>query len=250
MIEVDALKSSGVAHGFFGRRGGHSTGIFTSLNCGLGSGDDRPTVTRNRSIVAHALGGTEDSIVTAFQVHSADAMIVARPFDYEERPKLDGLVTNVPGIILGSLTADCCPILFADPEARVIGCAHAGWRGALGGVTDATIVKMEELGAHRENIRAVLGPTISQHAYEVGPEFRQKFPMEAHNYFIASQKPGHFMFDLPSYLVDRLRKSGIGHVSDTALCTYTLADQYFSYRRATHAKETDYGRQIAAISLR
>ncbi len=250
MIEAGALKLPGIAHGFFGRNGGYSTGIFASLNCGLGSGDDRATVTRNRGIVARALGETEDRIVTAFQVHSAEAMIVTTPFGFDDRPKLDGLVTNIPGIILGSLTADCCPVLFADPEAKVVACAHAGWKGALGGVTDSTIVKMEELGAQRTHIRAVLGPTISQHAYEVGPEFREKFPPGAHGYFIASKRDGRFMFDLPGYLADRLRKSGIGHVSDTALCTYTLADDYFSYRRATHANETDYGRQIAAISLK
>jgi polyphenol oxidase len=249
MIEADALKLSGIAHGFFGRKGGHSSGIFASLNCGLGSGDDRATVTRNRSEVAYALGGTEDHIVTAFQVHSAEAMIVSKPFAFDERPKLDGLVTNVPGIILGSLTADCCPVLFADPDARIVACAHAGWKGALGGVTDATIIKMEELGSQRSNIRAVLGPTISQRSYEVGPEFRETFPAETHRYFMTSKRAGHFMFDLPGYLAGKLRKSGIGHVGDVARCTYTLADEYFSYRRATHAKETDYGRQIAAITL-
>jgi polyphenol oxidase len=249
MTEADALRLPGIAHGFFGRRGGYSRGIFSSLNCGLGSGDDSATVTRNRSVVAEALGGQEDAIVTAYQVHSAEAMVVTEPFAPGERPKLDGLVTNVPGIILGALTADCCPVLFADPKAGVVGCAHAGWKGALGGVTNATIVQMEGLGAERANIRAVLGPTISKLAYEVGPEFRQKFPPEAHVHFTAAARAAHFMFDLPGYLTARLKQAGVGHVADQALCTYTLPEAYFSYRRATHASETDYGRQIAAICL-
>jgi polyphenol oxidase len=207
-------------------------------------------VIRNRSDVARALDGTEDQIVTAFQVHSAEAMIVTKPFAHDDRPKLDGLVTNVPGIILGSLTADCCPVLLSDPGAQVIGCAHAGWKGALAGVTDATVIKMEELGAKRGHIRAVLGPTISQKAYEVGAEFRAKFPSESAQRFVPSARTGYFMFDLPGYLSDRMRSFGLGEVIDTGLCTYTLADDFFSYRRATHAREADYGRQIAAISLR
>ncbi len=253
MIESPELIHSKIAHGFFGRQGGFSQGIFASLNCGLGSGDDRPTVMRNREIVAKALGGRESQIVTTYQVHSAEAVIVTKPWAYDERPKLDGMVSNVPGLILGSLTADCGPVLFADNVAGVIGCAHAGWKGALTGVTDATVLKMEELGAARRNIVAVLGPTISKAAYEVGPEFIERFvEASAGNriYFTDSVKAGHYMFDLPKYLTDRLRSFGVGTVVDTAVCTYTREGEYFSYRRATHRGEKDYGRQIAAITLR
>ncbi len=253
MIESPELKHPGIAHGFFGRQGGYSQGIFASLNCGLGSGDARATVIRNREVVAQALGGSEANIVTAFQVHSAEAVVVTAPWAHDARPKVDAMVTRVPGLILGTLTADCGPVLFADKEAGVIACAHAGWKGALDGVTDATIRKMEELGAHRENIVAVLGPTISKSAYEVGPEFIQRFVAAAEGnrlYFTDSVKPGHYMFDLPGYLTDRLKGFGVGAVLDTGLCTYTREADYFSYRRATHRGELDYGRQIAAITLR
>ena len=252
MIEFDELKHPKIAHGFFGRQGGYSNGIFASLNCGLGSGDDRAIVVRNRKVVAKALGGTEPQIVTTYQVHSADAIVVTKPWKHDERPKVDGMVTNVPGLILGTLTADCGPVLFADRRAGVIGCAHAGWKGALTGITDATVVKMEELGAKRDDIVAVLGPTISKTAYEVGPEFFQRFiDAFSHNkiYFTESVRREHHMFDLPAYLTDRMKAFGIGMVIDSALCTYTRKEEYFSYRRATHAQEKDYGRQIAAITL-
>ena len=252
MIEIEELKSTRIAHGFFGREGGYSKGIFASLNCGLGSGDDRPTVVRNREMVAKDLGGTEPQIVTTYQIHSAEAVIVTKPWTYDERPKVDGMVTNVPGLILGSLTADCGPVLFADLRAGVIGCAHAGWKGALAGVTDATVFKMESLGASRANIVAVLGPTISKVAYEVGPEFIQHFvdaSVENKRFFTDSLKKDHHMFDLPAYLTTRMKAIGIGTVIDCGLCTYTREEEYFSYRRTTHAGEKDYGRQIAAITL-
>jgi polyphenol oxidase len=252
MIETRELKHPGVAHGFFGRQGGHSRGIFASLNCGLGSGDERATVLRNREVVAKALGGREPQIVTTYQVHSAEAIVVTKPWLHDERPKVDGMVTNVPGLILGTLTADCGPVLFSDHRAGVIGCAHAGWKGALSGITDATVLKMEELGAKRENIVAVLGPTISKSAYEVGPEFIQRFievSADSKKFFTDSVKKDHFMFDLPAYLVSRMKTFGIGTVIDSGLCTYARAEEYFSYRRATHAHEKDYGRQIAAITL-
>ena len=252
MIQFDELKHPNIAHGFFGRQGGYSKGIFASLNCGLGSGDDRAIVVRNREVVAKALGGMEPQIVTTYQVHSADAIVVTKPWKHDERPKVDGMVTNVPGLILGTLTADCGPVLFADGKAGVIGCAHAGWKGALTGITDTTVLKMEELGAKRENIVAVLGPTISKTAYEVGPEFYQRFIDAAPRNkicFTESARKEHHMFDLPAYLTDRMKAFGIGMVIDLALCTYTREEEYFSYRRATHAKEQDYGRQIAAITL-
>jgi polyphenol oxidase len=253
MKQAAPLISPDVSHGFFGRQGGHSSGIFSSLNVGLGSGDDRATVLRNRSIVAVALGGQEAQLLTAHQVHSATACIVDAPWAHDLRPQLDGMVTNRPGIILGTLTADCGPVLFADHGAGVIGAAHAGWKGALTGVTDDTVLKMEMLGAKRKNIVAVLGPTISAAAYEVGPEFKQRFvAAEAGSgrYFVQSVRSDHHMFDLPHYLVDRMEAFGIGTVVDMGLCTYSLAEDYFSYRRTTHAGEPDYGRQIAAISLR
>jgi YfiH family protein len=252
MIETHELKHQRIAHGFFGRQGGCSKGIFASLNCGLGSGDDRATVMRNREVVAKALGGSEAQIVTTYQVHSSEAVIVTKPWPHDERPKVDGMVTNVPGLILGTLTADCGPVLFADHGAGVIGCAHAGWKGALTGITDATILKMEELGAKRDNIVAVLGPTISKAAYEVGPEFFQRFVdvSAGHKrYFTDSVKKEHYMFDLPMYLITRMKAFGVGTVIDTALCTYSGQAEYFSYRRTTHRNEQDYGRQIAAITL-
>ena len=252
MIQIDELKSSHVTHRFFGRQGGYSKGIFASLNCGLGSGDDRATVVRNREIVAKTLGGTEPQIVTTYQVHSAEAINVTKPWKHNERPKVDGMVTNVPGVILGTLTADCGPVLFADHRAGVIGSAHAGWKGALTGITDATVLQMETLGARRENIVAVLGPTISKVAYEVGPEFIQRYfeVSEANKkFFTESVKKDHYMFDLPAYLINRMKAFGIGTVIDTALCTYSDEQGYFSYRRTSHRKEKDYGRQIAAITL-
>ena len=252
MIQIDELKHPNIAHGFFGRQGGYSKGIFASLNCGLGSGDDRATVVRNREVVAKAIGGSEPQIVTTYQVHSADAIVVTKPWLHDERPKVDGMVTNVPGLILGTLTADCGPLLFSDKKAGVIGCSHAGWKGALTGITDATVLRMEELGAKRENVVAVVGPTISKTAYEVGPEFFQRFiDASPRNkiYFTESVRREHHMFDLPAFLTDRMKAFGIGMVIDSALCTYAREEEYFSYRRATHAQEKDYGRQIAAITL-
>jgi polyphenol oxidase len=252
MIEADDLRIAGVRHGFFGRQGGHSTGLYASLNCGLGSGDDRATVIRNRTIVARALGGEEPSLLTVHQVHSADAVPVTAPWTHEARPRADAMVTNVPGLILGSLTADCAPVLFVDPEARVVGVAHAGWKGALTGIMDQTVIQMEKLSATRANIRAVIGPTISQAAYEVGPEFFDRFTEAEpgnHQFFTKSVKNGHYMFDLPRYLLVRMRDFGVGHVTNTRICTYGNESEYFSFRRATHRGETDYGRQIAAITI-
>ena len=253
MKQFAELTHDSIEHGFFGRQGGYSTGMYASLNVGLGSGDDRATVVRNRGVVAKSLGGREPQLVTTYQVHSPDVVVVTKPWTHEERPMVDGMVTIVPGIILGALTADCGPVLFADVEAGVIGSAHAGWKGALAGVTDATVLQMEMLGAARENIVAVLGPTISKEAYEVGPEFILNFiNADAGNqiYFTDSVKQGHYLFDLPQYLIDRMRAFGIGKVVNSGLCTYTLEQDYFSYRRTTHALEKDYGRQIAAITLR
>jgi polyphenol oxidase len=252
MIESEHLRASGTTHGFFTRGGGHSTGIFASLNCGYGSGDDPDLVKMNRDVVARALGLTEGNVVSAHQVHSADVVEVTDVWPLEGRPKVDGLVSRTKGIGIGVLTADCGPVLFSDPDAGVIGCCHAGWKGALGGVTDATVDAMVKLGAARDKIVAVLGPTISQAAYEVGPEFPKPFleQSSAHGiFFIPSTKAGHFMFDLPAYLRQRMKALGLKEVHDLALCTYTDEARFYSYRRATHRGETDYGRLISAIAL-
>ncbi len=252
MIETEAFNAPHIRHGFFTREGGFSAGLFTSLNCGTGSGDDLETVRRNRSIVASALDIPEPRLVTVHQVHSATVIPVTAPIDHASRPKADAMVTNVPGLALGVLTADCGPVLFADLEARVIGAAHAGWKGALAGVTGATIDAMESLGAKRARIVAVVGPMIGQGAYEVGPEFPERFldsdPANS-RYFRPSARPGHSMFDLPGYLAIRLRAEGAGTVIDLALCTFSDEQRFFSYRRATHAREPVYGRQISAIAL-
>lgn len=250
MITSDQLNLPGVTHGFFTRQGGYSSGIFSSLNCGLGSGDDIALVTKNRAKVADDLGIAHSHLVSAYQVHSADVMVVDGPF--AERPKVDGLVTAKRGLALGILTADCGPVLFADDKIGVIGACHAGWKGALTGVTDSTILAMEGLGANRQNIVAVLGPTISQKAYEVGPEFPKPFLQQnaAHGkYFISSLKNGHYMFDLPTYLVDRMKVFGVGQVFNLELCTYSDSERFFSFRRTTHLHENDYGRLISAIAL-
>lgn len=252
MIAADALALDGIAHGFFTREGGHSAGLFASLNCGLGSGDDKQAVLKNRAVVADRLGVQTDRLLSAWQVHSPDAALVSGPWAGEERPRVDALVTRTPGLALGVLTADCGPVLFADPRAKVIGAAHAGWKGALTGVTAATLSLMEEQGAARAAITAVIGPMISRAAYEVGPEFPGRFT-EAdpanRRYFTPSARAGHFMFDLPAYLADRLRAEGVGRVVSLSLCTFSDEQRFFSYRRATHRNERDYGRLISAIAL-
>ena len=249
MITADDLSFEGITHGFFTREGGVSRGIFSSLNCGLGSGDDIGLVTENRARVQVALGAS--SLVSAYQVHGVEVAVVEGPL--AERPKVDGLASKTRGAALGVLTADCGPVLFADADAGVVGACHAGWKGALLGVTDTTAEAMERLGARRENIVAVLGPTISQQNYEVGPEFPKAFlEMSSNNqkYFISSVKSDHYMFDLPSFLIDRMKAFGIGIVVDLGLCTYADEDLFFSYRRATHRGEKDYGRLVSAIGLK
>lgn len=252
MIAADALALDGITHGFFTREGGHSTGLFDSLNCGMGSGDDKETVARNRAVVAEKLGVAPDCLLSAWQIHSPDVAVVSGPWEGEERPRVDALVTKTPGVALGVLTADCGPVLFADPVAKVVGAAHAGWKGALTGVTTRTLEVMEEQGADKSRVTAVIGPMISRAAYEVGPEFPGRFtehdPANA-RHFTASTRPGHYMFDLPGYLADRLRAEGVGTVVNLSLCTFSDARRFFSYRRATHRNEMDYGRLISAIAL-
>lgn len=240
---------SPLRHGFFTRRGGASSGVFQGLNCGQGSSDLSEVVQINRERVAAAMGVDPGALVTVNQVHSADVAVIDAPL--KARPRADAIVTATPGLALAILTADCEPVLFADPEAGVIGAAHAGWRGALGGVLEATLDAMEGLGATRENTRAVIGPTISQRAYEVGPEFFENFLAEdpAFSQFFASGNGDRMLFDLPAFGVHRLRQAGVGQASWTRHCTYSDPERFYSFRRTTHAGEADYGRLISAIRL-
>ena len=237
-----------VQHGFFTRKGGASSGIFRGLNCGTGSSDQSDIVRINRARVAEAMG--VDALNAVHQYHSADVVTVTDPLG-EAKPKADALVTNVPGQALSILTADCQPVLFSDPEAKVIGAAHAGWRGALAGVLEATIEAMVALGATRGDIRATVGPTISQKAYEVGPEMLDEFIAEdpENTRFFAQGQGDRYQFDLPAYGVHRMRAAGIGDANWIRHCTYSDEERFFSYRRTTHAKEADYGRLISVIRL-
>lgn len=252
-ITADCLaEARGISHGFFTREGGVSSGIYAGLNCGAGSKDDRAQVLENRERVARHLGTSPERLLTCYQIHSADVVVVMEPWTFETMPKADGLVTNVPGIALGALAADCAPTLFADPEARVVGACHAGWKGALGGILEATISTMLRLGAKRSRIRAALGPCIGPKAYEVGPEFEANFtaadPANS-RFFRRGQPDARPTFDLPAYVLSRLESAGLDTVENCTLCTYSHEDRLYSYRRATHRKEPDYGRQISAIML-
>ncbi len=239
-----------VKHGFFSRRGGASSGVFAGLNCGYGSSDQTEIVALNRRRVADAMDVTPEALVGIHQVHSPDVLTVDAPLT-GDKPKADALVTATPGLALTILTADCQPVLFCDPDANVIGAAHAGWRGALDGVLEATLDAMEALGATRENTRAVIGPAISQAAYEVGPEFLDAFMAESseNSRFFANGTEDRMQFDLPAFGLHKLRQAGVGQAEWTRHCTYSDPDRFYSYRRTTHAKEADYGRLISAIRL-
>ena len=251
-IEAPELASyPNLHHAFFTRRGGVSEGIYASLNGGLGSSDDPARVAENRRRMTEELGLAPEALISVYQVHSADAVIVEGPWT-GERPRADGMATSVPGLALGITTADCGPVLFADPHVGVIGAAHAGWRGAANGVLESTIGAMERLGARRNKIVAVLGPTISQAAYEVGPEFVANLTsLDAENerFFQPGEREGHAMFDLPGYIGMRLEAAGIGEFANLGLCTYSDEERFFSYRRTTHRGEPDYGRLISAIAF-
>ena len=237
-------------HGFFTRQGGASSGIFHGLNCGAGSSDQADIVAINRARVAEAMGTSAGDLATVYQVHSADAVVVTE--GAKSTTKADALVTNTPGVVLGILTADCQPVLFSDPIAGVVAAAHAGWRGALDGVLANTVAAMESLGATRGNIRAVIGPCISQPNYEVGAEFREAFVANDpsfEGYFIAGQSEGKFQFDLPAFGLDMLRDAGLSQIAWTGHCTYADETQFYSYRRSCHKKEADYGRLISTIRL-
>jgi len=248
IVTSDALAP--LRHGFFTRKGGASSGVFDGLNCGPGSSDQSDMVAINRARVAGAMGVGVDHLVTISQVHSADVVTVDAPIT-GPLPDADALVTATPGLVLGILTADCQPVLFADAKAGVIGAAHAGWRGAMDGVLEATLDAMEALGAKRGDTTAVIGPTISQRAYEVGPEYFEEFladdPDNAR--FFAGGTGDRMLFDLPAYGLARLRAAGIGLAEWTRHCTYSDPERFFSYRRTVHNKEADYGRLISTIRL-
>jgi YfiH family protein len=248
MLRADNLSNPSIAHGFFGRTGGVSTGIYASLNCGLGSGDDLAAVQENRDRVAGRMKG---DLVTLYQIHSDKAVSVTSPW-HDNRPEADAMVTATPGIVLGILTADCAPVLFADSAAGVIGAAHAGWKGALGGVVESTLAAMEALGAQRTRIAAAIGPCIAQNSYEVSADFRDHFlASQAGNdrFFILSDRPQHFRFDLENYVVHRLEEAGVGAIEPLRSDTYAAEADFFSFRRTTHRGEPNYGRQISAIAL-
>jgi YfiH family protein len=242
----------GVRHAFFNRQGGVSEGLFRSLNCGFSSGDSPDRVARNRAIAADRLGLPADRLVTARQIHGTTIVTVEGPWCRDQAPCADGLVTAIPGIALGVLAADCAPILFYDPVARVIGAAHGGWRGALGGVVDATIAWMAELGAERPHIRAAIGPCIARRSYEVGPEFPQPFVAEDPGnirFFAPAPSLGRFLFDLGGYIAHRLVRAGITTIEVAPHDTVAEEERFFSYRRARLRGERSYGRGLSAIAL-
>ncbi len=249
MIEILTSDALSPRHGFFTRKGGASSGIFKGLNCGPGSSDLSEIVSINRARAAAMLDAAPDRLLTVHQVHSADVVTVTEPFT--TRPRADAMVTTLPGLALGVLAADCQPVLFADAKAGVIGAAHAGWRGAKDGVLEATVAAMVALGATPAGVHAVIGPCISQQAYEVGPEFLAAFtasdPLSAR--FFAGGKGDRMLFDLPGYGLSRLRAAGVGHAEWTGHCTYSDPDRFYSFRRTTHAGEADYGRLISVIRL-
>jgi YfiH family protein len=242
----------GIAHAFFGRKGGVSEGIYASLNCGPGSGDDRAHVIENRRRAMVALSDAESGLATLYQVHGREAVIVRAPWEIGSAPRVDAMATDVRGLALGILTADCAPILMTDPQARVVGAAHAGWKGALAGVIESAIAAMERLGARRDRIAAAIGPHISQDSYEVGDELRASIKQARGDdvgFFVPSNRTGHWRFDLGGYTKRRLQDVGIENVSVLPACTYRQEAAFFSFRRATHRGEPDYGRQLSAIML-
>jgi purine-nucleoside/S-methyl-5'-thioadenosine phosphorylase / adenosine deaminase len=253
MLQANSLsRLARTRHAFFTRSGGVSEGVYASLNGGTGSNDAPDKIAENRARMAAALGVTAERLLTAYQVHSPDVVVAQAPWAQAKRPRADAIITRTPGLAVGVSTADCGPLLFADAEAGVVGAAHAGWRGALTGVIEAAVAAMEKLGAKRTRIAAVLGPTIRQPNYEVGPEFVARFlaadPVNA-RFFAPSEQSGHAMFDLTGYIAERVHRAGIENFEDLGLCTYAEPERFFSYRRMTKMGEADYGRHINAIAL-
>lgn len=251
-ISAPALDAPGLRHAFFTRTGGVSSGVYASLNGGVGSSDAADAVAENRARMAAALGLSADRLLVPYQVHSPDVVTVSAPWAPEARPRCDGIVTATPGLALGVTGADCGMILFSDARAQVIGACHAGWKGALTGVLEATLAAMERLGAERANIAAALGPTIGPASYEVGPEFIARFretSTDHARFFRASDRAGHAFFDLPGFIEMRLVEAGVGAFANLGLDTYADDARFYSYRRSVHRKEPDYGRLVAAIAL-
>jgi polyphenol oxidase len=251
-LTAESLGIPGVAHGFFTRLGGTSQGVYASLNGGVGSRDAPEAVSENRGRIAAALGAAPERLAVPFQVHSPDAVAITELWPPNARPQCDALVTATPGLALGVTGADCGMILFADECARVIGAAHAGWKGALTGVVEATVAAMEGLGATRSDVVAALGPCIGPRSYEVGPEFVAAFANAGEDtarYFTPSRRDGHSMFNLNAYIADRATRAGVGRFEDLGLDTYSDERRFFSYRRATHRKELDYGRLLSVIVM-
>jgi hypothetical protein len=251
-LTAESLRIPGVAHGFFTRLDGVSQGVYASLNGGIGSRDAPEAVMENRARAAAALGAAPKRLAVPFQIHSPNAVAITELWPPRARPQCDALVTATPGLALGVTGADCGMILFADQGARVIGAAHAGWKGALAGVVEATVAAMEELGAKRDNVVAALGPCIGRRSYEVGPEFVAAFAAagdDTARYFAPSRRAGHSMFNLNAYVAERAARAGIGCFEDLRLDTYADERRFFSYRRATHRKEPDYGRLMSVIVM-
>jgi YfiH family protein len=251
-VEATSLALTGIRHGFFTRAGGVSSGLYASLNGGVGSRDDAGKVLENRARMAAALGVEPRRLLTAYQTHSPNVVVAEAPWTTENRPRADAIVTRMRALAIGVTTADCGPVLFAEPRAGVIGAAHAGWRGALTGVIEATIAAMERLGAAQRQIRAAIGPMIRQGNYEVGPDLVERFRADdpaSSRFFGPARRDGHAMFDLAGYIAARLKRAGITEVEDVGLCTYADPEQFFSYRRTTHRAEADYGRHVNAIAL-
>lgn len=243
---------AGVRHGFFTRHGGTSTGLYASLNCGLGSGDDRIHTIENRARAARHFGLAPEKLVTVYQIHSPSVVVVEKPWLAEDSPRADAMVTDQSGIMLGILAADCAPVLFADAEKRVIGACHAGWRGALGGVAEATVAAMERLGASRERIVAAIGPCIAQASYEVSEDFAPPFLQQDKGnarFFAPGKRAGKLQFDLAGYLLARLDLLGLASAEATGQDTQSNEADFFSYRRTTLRGEKDYGRLLSAIAL-
>ena len=245
-------QAKNISHGFFTRSGGVSSGLYNSLNCGYGSGDDVALVSENRALVADTLHVRADALCTAFQIHSAKAVIIEKPWHWSSAPEADAIVTQEPGIAVSVLTADCVPVLFADSKHHIVAAAHAGWKGAINGVLEATLEAMLKLGATLPTITVTIGPAITQGSYEVGTEFRERFMQLDNNngmYFIHGSRTGHYLFDLKAYVKDRLRSAGIEHIQLMTHDTCQQEDDFFSFRRATLRGEPVYGRQISAIAL-
>jgi hypothetical protein len=253
MLHARALfQHSGIRHAFFTRAGGVSEALYASLNGGVGSDDAPANVNENRARMAAHLGVEPERLLTAYQIHSPKVVVAEQPWHLNERPRADAIVTRTPGLAIGVSTADCGPVLLADPRAGVIGAAHAGWRGALEGVIEATVAAMEQLGARRAQIVAAAGPMIRQPNYEVGPDLIERFlatDPDNSRYFIPAARAGHALFDLAGYVVDRLRRAEVAEIEDLGHCTYADPAQFYSYRRATHRAEPDYGRHVNAIAL-